>query len=97
METYVVHVTKQCNCRCVYCYEKDKYSTYTWEEVKELIDNIVKYNRRFNIEFLGGEPLLAFDLIKKSVDYLESMNDIEVEQYVITTNGTILTDEMISL
>ena len=34
METYVIHVTKECNMNCLYCYEKDKTSTYTWEEVK---------------------------------------------------------------
>lgn len=97
MERYVIHVTKECNCDCLYCYEKDKTSKYTWEEIKELIDNIIK-NRtsdQFGIEFLGGEPLLAWDYVKKSYEYLESFPNIYIEDYGITTNGTILTDEII--
>lgn len=94
-ERYVIHVTKKCNCNCLYCYEKDKMSTYTWEEVKELIDGIVKYNKSFGVEFLGGEPAMAFHLIQQSYEYLESMNDIFVSDYVITTNSTILTEEML--
>jgi sulfatase maturation enzyme AslB (radical SAM superfamily) len=97
MERYVIHVTKLCQCDCAYCYEQDKTSTYTWEEVKSLIDNIVKYNKdkTFQIEYLGGEPLLAFDLIKKSTAYLEDIDSVKVQHYAITTNGTILNDEII--
>lgn len=96
MERYVIHVTKECNCDCVYCYEKDKTSTYTWEEVNELIDKIVKYRTsdEFGIEFLGGEPMLAWDLIKKSYEYMENIPKINITDYVITTNGTIMTEEI---
>lgn len=96
LETYVVHVTKECNCDCKYCYETDKTSKYSWEEIKELLDNIVKYNKEFSIEFLGGEPLLAFNYIKQTYEYLENMDDVNVHSYCITTNGTILNDEIIN-
>lgn len=97
METYVVHVTKLCNMNCYYCYEQDKTSTYTWEEVKEYVDKIIE-NRTddvFHIEFLGGEPMMAWDIIKKAYEYIEiEYHDVvEVDSYGITNNGTILTDE----
>lgn len=97
MERYVLHVTKECNMNCTYCYEKDKTSKYTWEEVKQLIDNIVKFNKdkEFEIEYLGGEPLLAFDIIKKATQYLESIQSVKVKSYAVTTNGTILDDSII--
>lgn len=96
MERYVIHVTKECNCDCLYCYEKDKTSEYNWEEIKELIDKIVKNrtSNEFGIEFLGGEPMLAWDLIKKSYEYLESIPEIIINSYVITTNGTIITEDI---
>lgn len=96
MERYVIHVTKECNCDCLYCYEDDKTSTYTWDEIKNLIDNIVKNrtSNMFGIEFLGGEPTLAWGYIRKSYEYMESIPDITVTNYCITTNGTILTEEM---
>lgn len=97
MERYVIYVTQRCNCDCNYCYLDEKEATYTWDEIKTLMDNIVKYNveNEFTVEFLGGEPLLAFDLIKKAYEYLESIKNINVYNYIITTNGTILTDEII--
>lgn len=96
MEIYVVHVTKECNCDCLYCYEQDKTSQYTWEEIKELIDKIIE-NRtsdEFGIEFLGGEPMLRWNLIKKSYEHLEGIKGINVIDYVITTNGTIINEEI---
>jgi uncharacterized protein len=95
LENYVIHITKECNCSCKYCYEKDKVSTYSWFDIEKLLNNIKEYNKEFSIEFLGGEPLLAFDLIKKSCDYLESFEDIHVLQYIISSNGTILNQEII--
>ncbi len=97
METYVIHVTKECNCQCLYCYETDKDSVYTWEEIKEYLDQLIKYRTSniFSIEFLGGEPLLAFDKIVKVYDYVESYKELNVDHYTITTNGTILDDEII--
>lgn len=97
LETYVLHITKECNMQCIYCYEKDKTSTYTWDELKTLLNNIIKHNRNFNLEFLGGEPCLRTDLIKKTVNYLESIENLNVDNYIITTNGTIINDELIDL
>lgn len=96
METYVIHVTKECNCACKYCYETDKTSQYTWDEIKALIDKIIQYRTsdEFQIEYLGGEPMLAFDYIKKATNYLDSHDGLTVH-YTITTNGTILTESMI--
>ncbi|MCG8540810.1 MAG: radical SAM protein [Clostridia bacterium] len=96
LERYVIHVTKECNCDCLYCYEKDKTSEYTWEEIKHLIDKIIKCRTRdeFGIEFLGGEPMLRLDLIKQSYEYLESILEINVVDYIITTNGTIMEKEI---
>ena len=97
LETYVLHITKECNMQCIYCYEKDKTSTYTWDELKTLLNNIIKHNRNFNLEFLGGEPCLRTDLIKETVNYLESIENLNVDNYIITTNGTIINDELIDL
>jgi sulfatase maturation enzyme AslB (radical SAM superfamily) len=83
--------------RCIYCYEKDKTSTYEWGDIKKLIDDIVRYNSDFNLEFLGGEPCLRIDLIYQTVEYLNSMGDITVGNFAITTNGTIIDDTLIDI
>ena len=47
------------------------------------------------IGFYGGEPLLAFDLIKKIVQYIHSTFPERKVEYSITTNGTLLNNEII--
>jgi len=96
LETYVLHTTKECNCNCAYCYEKDKSSIYEWSDIKQLLDDIIKYNKHFSLEFLGGEPCLRIDLIENTVKYLKS-KPIHVEKFFITTNGTVINDELVTI
>lgn len=92
-EAYVIHITKECNCACMYCYEDDKTSTYTWDEIRTYLDHLVENAQgSFHIEFLGGEPMMRFDLIEKAVAHVGST----AWKYTITTNGTILEDEHIA-
>lgn len=98
MERYVIHVTKECNMKCLYCYERDKLSSYTWEEIKALIDNIIANNKEdaYSIEFLGGEPLLEFEYVKDSIAYFMEHDPEHVDHFIITTNGTVMTDAIIA-
>lgn len=96
VEAYVLHVTKKCNMACTYCYEQDKESEYLWEEVQILLDDMVEMNKEkiFTLEFLGGEPMLRWDLIKMAMEYMDT-KDCEVMNYHLTTNGTIINRELI--
>ena len=49
------------------------------------------------ISFYGGEPLLEFDLIKEVVFFSEALarDDGKDVKFSMTTNGTLLTDEII--
>lgn len=99
MERYVIHVTKECNMKCLYCYEKDKLSTYLWSEIEKLIDNIILNNTedKYSVEFLGGEPLLEFEYVRDAIAYFKSNDPDHVDHFIITSNGTILTDAIIDL
>lgn len=98
MEQYVLHVTRNCNLRCRYCYETDRTTTYTNEEVLESAKNIIKNsNRSYSVEFFGGEPLLAFGNIIVAYEFfkqhaIESGKDI---RFTISTNLVELTDTML--
>ena len=100
-------LTEGCNLRCSYCYENSKeYSSHnkmSWPAAKKALDfffaQVPEKMNRTNITFFGGEPALAFDLIKKIVDYSYPHRTIRgyignKYNYLINTNGTILTDEM---
>jgi uncharacterized protein len=59
------------------------------------IEDTNKKNLDFN--FFGGEPLLAFPNIKKIVNYIyeKSKHLNFIPSYSITTNGTLLNDEIV--
>lgn len=47
------------------------------------------------IGFYGGEPFLEFELIKECVAYAEDKLEGKKIEYSVTTNATLLTDEII--
>jgi molybdenum cofactor biosynthesis enzyme MoaA len=94
MEQYVLHVTHQCNLRCKYCYETDRATTYTTDEILKTCDDILKSRELFSVEFIGGEPLLSFNHIKTAYEYIKSKTNL-VSSFCISTNLTLLSDEII--
>ena len=96
-------VTEKCNLRCKYCVYGGHYKNerthsekvMSFETAKNAVDWFMKYSQKdlkiFN--FYGGEPLSNFKLIKKISEYISSVADNY--QLFITSNGTLLTDEVI--
>ena len=100
-----------CNFRCKYCvysgiYENQRsHENTNMEEVVafkaidrylSLLEEGQSYNsdRTPVVSFYGGEPLVNFQLIRKCVEYIKRKYDGFV-QYSITTNGSLLTDQII--
>ncbi len=52
---------------------------------------------RYNLNFYGGEPLLCFDLIERTIFFLEEKNRQSGKKahYALTTNGSLITEEII--
>ena len=106
MITLTLEINKKCNLSCNYCYVGDKTNEtmddrIAYRSVNFAIERINQENhknRRIKINFLGGEPLLDFDKVKKIVYYCETnseKNNIDF-LYTITTNGTIFDSSIIS-
>lgn len=100
--TCMLLVTHGCNLNCVYCYEKFKNASKQMDLdlAKRIIQaEAIKVKQSpdtesLDIEFMGGEPLLRFDLIKSIVEWLEGgAIDVPFICYG-TTNGTLLSEEM---
>lgn len=101
-----LQVTKDCNFSCRYCmfannngisrvHEKIDMS---WNVAKATVDFLYIHSKdaqELSIAFYGGEPMLNFELIKKVVKYAESIFLTKRIQYLMTTNGSIMTKEMI--
>ena len=93
-------ITQKCNLNCLYCYEnKSERNTkqMDFSTAKDVITYYMKRDDGFenvSIEFFGGEPMLAFQLIKKIVEWYNTQAWQKSAFFAILTNGTILTKEM---
>jgi len=92
-------VTHDCNLSCIYCYQKhDTMHRMSIDTAKSCIDwifhNVPDYAEGVEIGFIGGEPLLEFELLKSIVSY--TCNNYRGNDFIFfaTTNGTVLNDEM---
>ena len=91
-------ITHNCNLNCVYCYQKHDKSEMSIETAKKCIDkifsNIPHDYDDIEISFIGGEPLLKFDIIKEIFEYTNIKYNNYKYIFFASTNGTILTNEM---
>lgn len=95
-------VCQECNLRCRYCFgeggEYNEKGKMTYEVGKQSIlfgfEN--NYLGVLSVVFFGGEPLLQFDLIKRLVAFSreEAENRKKKVTFAITTNATLVTDEI---
>ncbi|WP_165759419.1 radical SAM protein [Mycobacterium decipiens] len=89
--------TEQCNLRCTYCYETfavGRMEDWVVAAVKELIARRVPELRRLTLDWFGGEPLLAIDIIEEIsglAQILSHANPLVEYRSSITTNGVLLT------
>jgi len=101
-----LHVSHDCNLRCRYCFASTgdfgtgRRMTMEPETAKRAIDWVVeKSGKRRNIEvdFFGGEPLMAMDTVKAAVEHARSLEEKYDKRFrfTITTNGILLNEENI--
>lgn len=100
-----LEVTQQCNMRCIYCSYSGKFpykrahnnTRMSFNIAKRAIDFFLTHSKESEgkfISFYGGEPLLNFALIRKCIAYMNEKSDEKI-YFGITTNGTLLNEEMI--
>jgi len=70
----------------------------SWDIAKKSIDFMLSHSADANaidVSFYGGEPLLNPDLITKCMDYTLKKAEGKLVSFHVTTNGSLLTDEII--
>ena len=100
-----LHVSHDCNLRCRYCFAQtgdfgDVRSLMSEDVARKAIDFVIEKSgsrRNIEIDFFGGEPLMAWDTVKAAVEYADVQGGLHNKnfRYTITTNGILLNDEMI--
>ncbi|HXP63341.1 MAG TPA: radical SAM protein [Dongiaceae bacterium] len=94
-------VTEACNLACIYCFKWQKKPVHMDEATaKSAIDWLFEasggFREEMKVNFMGGEPLLRFDLIRKIVPYgkMRARQRGQSLHFGCTTNCTHLTDEL---
>jgi radical SAM protein with 4Fe4S-binding SPASM domain len=89
--------TNKCNAKCYYCFEKGiKPLDMTEQTASKTISFIKEFypEKKLRIMWFGGEPLLNFNVIKQITLGLKEDNyDLTTH---VTTNGSLLTKEMVN-
>lgn len=95
-------VAQVCDLACIYCYAQEGsfgrsgiMEQSTAERAVDWLINASRNSRTIHIEFFGGEPLLNFPVIEKTVLYAEQEGKKRDKcvSYSILTNGMNLTEK----
>ncbi len=111
LNTMVLNVTNKCNLACTYCYEygDDKIvDTQYGKQPKFMSDETAEESVEFllaeskdqpvaHLTFFGGETLLNFPVLQKTVAYARRRAEEEGKrvEFSLTTNATLLRPEII--
>ena len=94
-------VTEACNMACSYCYiinEEYSKKLMSWDVAKKSVDEFAAKLRLAkkkggNIRFFGGEPMLNYKIVKKTLEYLKSdFPDLQFTVFM-NTNGVLFDHE----
>ena len=103
LKQLTIDVGDGCNLKCKYCYALEgtygkKVKFLPLEQMIAIYHDVCK-KYKFGVEnicFFGGEPMLAFDTIKKFVIYVKEYNlahKLIKTRFSMITNGTLIKDE----
>lgn len=99
-----LHICHDCNLRCKYCFagtgDYKGHREFMSEEVAlKAVDFLIENsgNRKIlEMDFFGGEPLLNFDVVKRTVEYANEKASTLGKKFLftMTTNGVLLRGEI---
>ncbi len=91
-------VTYDCDYKCTYCYQKKGKEYLDYASLKKTLEFFFPYfSPDCYLNFYGGEPLLALELIKDAVDHTHRLNQTHKKKirFSLTTNGSRLDDAVL--
>ena len=99
-----LHVAHDCNLACKYCFAcEGEYhgprGLMSFEVGKRALDYLIEHSgtrKNLEVDFFGGEPSLNFEVVKQLVAYGREKEKETGKnfRFTYTTNGIILTDEI---
>jgi uncharacterized protein len=93
----VLHLAHACNLACTYCNVKqgtfgEPYQLMSFETARRALDQFTAGDGPTEVSFFGGEPLLNWPVLVRTIEYARSLAGREIHWSVVT-NGTLLDQE----
>jgi uncharacterized protein len=93
-------VTEYCNYNCSYCWQEKAKTFMEHATIATAVDffyPLFTDDKRVDINFYGGEPLLAYNAIEYAVNLLLEKNESGAKDltFALTTNGSLLREEIL--
>ncbi len=104
IKSVCLHISHDCNLRCKYCFADEgayhgKRENMPFNVALKAIDFLIENSKNLKnleVDFFGGEPLINFDVLKKTVEYAKEKADLAGKniKFTTTTNGILLSKEV---
>ena len=100
-----LELTQACNAKCHYCpYAQDTGRSSSpqrmeWSTLVNAVGEFMSHSsaaEERSVSFWGGEPLIEFPMLARTVEYLGSHYGNHRLIYQFTTNGTLLDDDVVA-
>lgn len=100
LQQVILELTQKCNLRCKYCIYNEYNPAYRnfesidmeWDIAKKAIDYTCAHSgKKVAVTFYGGEPLVKYDLMKKCIEYSQSIMSDRDLSFSFSTNLTLMT------
>ncbi|MGB9694864.1 MAG: thioether cross-link-forming SCIFF peptide maturase [Caldisericaceae bacterium] len=101
LKSMCLNVAHSCNFACKYCFaKKGSYGGNDEIMSQEIARKSIDYlhdnspaRETLEIDFFGGEPFLAFETVRSTIEYARNKYKDKKWRFTITTNGSLLTQE----
>ena len=105
LKALCLNVSHMCNMACGYCFAgrgeyRGKGKLMPLETAVRAIDFLIESSgprKNLYVDFFGGEPLLNFGVVKKTVEYARGAERTSGKRFrfTLTTNGLLIDDDVI--
>lgn len=98
LSDFTLYLTQNCNLDCLYCFQKRRGRSLGFSAIQKALEIFQSsFRKKAYVSFYGGEPLLAFETIRRTVDFIDNHKTLRAKKlrYSISTNGTLLSDEVL--
>jgi uncharacterized protein len=105
LKSVCLNVAHECNFSCVYCFAhggdyRGDMTLMTQEVARAGVDFLVRESgghKNVEVDFFGGEPLMNWGVVVDTMAYARSAYPLKKWRFTLTTNGSLLRDDMFPL